>query len=405
MRRLNDVVIYGAIIFIARRWCTVGMHFTEIRLFLGSVHGQGVQESSCDGDGGSNDRSGAHGRLEGDDRGDDDDDSLDGVTDGVRDGVDLSEGQEGDFVVGVVRSATETEKHGQGLVREVAGGDGVLESGEETGALDGQHHGDQDGGGHGGQDGVKILGVEVLTDALSGHGLFRKDTTGRGGNIGKHGGGEREDGERKLLHRSDGDSSDDGKERHVHGQRKNLSQKEVVHQASYDGFGSLDDVGKRDSSCSKGDHSTDVNTGVAKSDGEKGLEIRETELRGLAKFEEPHWNEVEDTGSHLKCGNSPGVAEDIESLLVVDIVSNVEKVPKGEVGTDLEGFSQSGRSCFSGSLGSVSCELNSSPLGFRSNSSFLSGLSLSDESAGGKGAPLGEGTGRAGHGDGQGEGQ
>ena len=316
--------------------------FSNICLFLGRVHGQGIQKSSGNGDRGSNDRSGAHGCLEGNDRGDNDDDTLDGVSDSVRDGVDLSEGQEGDFIVGVVRGTTETEKHGQGLVGEITGGDGVLEGGEEPGALDGQHHGDQNEGGHGGQDSVEVLRVEVLTDALSGHGLFREDTTGRGRNVGKHGRGERKDGERKFLHGSDGNSSNDWKERHVNGQRKNLSQKEVVHEASDNGFRGLDDVGKRNSSGSEGDNGTNVNTGVAKRDGEQSLEVGETELGGLAKFEKPHGNKVEDTGSHLQCGDSPWEAKDIESLLVVDIVRNVEKVPKSEVGTDLESFSQSG---------------------------------------------------------------
>ena len=51
---------------------------------------------------------------------------------------------------------------------EVTGGDDILEGTEESGSLDGEHHRDQDKGGHGGQDSVKVLGIKVLSDGLSG---------------------------------------------------------------------------------------------------------------------------------------------------------------------------------------------------------------------------------------------
>ncbi len=97
--------------------------------------------------------------------------------------VDLSEGQESDLVVGVVRSSTKGQEGSKGLGGEVAGGNGVLEGTEESSSFNGQHHGDQDTGGHGGQDSVKVLGIEVLANGLSGHGLLGKDTAGRRGDV------------------------------------------------------------------------------------------------------------------------------------------------------------------------------------------------------------------------------
>mmetsp|Transcript_23726 Transcript_23726/g.51870 ORF Transcript_23726/g.51870 Transcript_23726/m.51870 type:complete len:97 (-) Transcript_23726:333-623(-) len=95
-----------------------------------------------------------------------------------------------------------------------------------------------------------------------------------------------------------------------------------------------------------------MDTSVAKSDGEKSLQLREIQLGGLAESKNPHGDEVEDTGGHLKGGNSPWVLEDVKGLLIVDIVSNVKKVPKRKVGTDLECFSQTGFSIgFRSSLG------------------------------------------------------
>ena len=90
-----------------------------MHLFLGGVHGQGVQQGTGNGDGGSNDRSSAHWCLEGNNRGDNDDNTLDGVSNGVRDRVDLSEGQESDLVVGVVRSSTKGQKGGKRLSQTV----------------------------------------------------------------------------------------------------------------------------------------------------------------------------------------------------------------------------------------------------------------------------------------------
>jgi len=280
----------------------------------------------------------------------------------VRDGVDLSEGQEGDLVVGVVRSSTKGEKCGQRFVGEVTGGNGTLEGREESGSFDGQHQRDQDTGGHGSQDSVKVLGIEVFSDGLSGHSLLGKDTTGGGGDVRKHSRGKCKDGEGKFLHGGDGNSSNDGKKSQVYRQRKNLSQKEVVHEACNNRFRGLDNVGKGNGSSSEGDDGTNVNTGVAKSNREKSLEVGTAQLRGFAHTKKPQWDEVKDTTGHLQSSNSPWVLEDIKSLLVVDIVGNVEKVPQGEVGTDLDSFCES-RFSLGSSLGSVGGKLNSSSLG------------------------------------------
>ena len=281
------------------------------------------------------------------------------------DRVDLSEGQEGNLVVGVVRSTSKSEKDGEGLVGEVTGSDDILEGTEESGSLNGQHHRDQDKSGHGGQDSVKVLCVKVLADGLSGHGLLGKNSTGRRGDVGKHGRGKSKEGEGKFLHGSNGNSSNDREKSHVNRQRKNLSQEEVVHQAGDNRFRGLDNVGEGNGSGSEGDNGTDVDTGVAKGNREESLEVGHAQLRGLAKLEKPHRNEVQDTGSHLDGGDGPWVAKDVKGLLVVDIVGNVEKVPQREVGTDLKSFCQS----TSGGiiLGSSGGHLKSSSLtpGFR----------------------------------------
>ncbi len=332
-----------------------------VRLFLGGVHGQRVQQGTGNGDGGSNDRSGAHWCLEGNNGSDDDDNTLDSVSDGVCDRVDLSEGQEGNLVVGVVGGTSESEKDGEGLLGEVTGRDNVLEGTEEAGSLNGQHHGDQDKSGHGGQDSVKVLCVKVLSDGLSGHGLLGENSTGRGGDVGKHSRGKSKDGEGKLLHGSNGNSSNDGEKSQVNRQRKNLSEEEVVHQAGDNRFRGLDNVGEGDSSGSEGDDGTDVDTSMAKGNREESLEVGHAQLRSLAKLEKPHRDEVEDTGGHLDGGDGPWVAKDVEGLLVVDIVGNVEKVPQGEVGTDLKSFGQTTSGGF-GILGSSRRHLESSSL-------------------------------------------
>ncbi len=120
-------------------------------------------------------------------------------------------------------------------------------------------------------------------------------------------------------------------------------------------------MGEGNGSSSEGDDGTDVDTGVAKSDGEKSLEVGHAQLRSLAKLEKPHRNKVQDTCGHLDGGNGPWVSKGIKGLLVVDIVGNVEKVPQGEVGTDLKSLSKS--SLFGSPLGSVSRKLDSSSLG------------------------------------------
>mmetsp|Transcript_30194 Transcript_30194/g.61580 ORF Transcript_30194/g.61580 Transcript_30194/m.61580 type:complete len:432 (-) Transcript_30194:61-1356(-) len=311
-----------------------------VLLGLGGVHGQGVQESTGDGDGGSDDGSGGHGRLEGDDGRDDDDDALDGVADGVGDRVDLSEGQEGDLVVGVVGGTAKGEENSEALVGEVAGGDDVLEGREEAGSLHSEHGGDEDEGGHGREDRVQVLGVEVLADLLSAHGLLGKDAAGGRRDVREHRGGEGEDGEAELLHGGDGDAADDGEEGGVDQGGELLAEEEEVEEAGDDGLGRLDDVGEGDGAGAEGDDGADVDAGVAEGDGEEGLEVAARELGGLAEAEEPHGNEVQDAGGHLDGGDGPGVVQHVQGLLVVDVVPDVEQVPQGEVRADLERLHQ-----------------------------------------------------------------
>ena len=363
MKSKSCMYMYDIVYFVAVRRLAMDMFFYKKCLFLGGVHGQRVQQGSGNGNRGSNDRSGAHRGLEGNNGGNDDDNTLDGVSDSVGDRVDLSECQEGNLVVGVVGSTSKSKKDGKGLVGEISGGDNVLEGTEESGSFNGQHHRDQDKGGHGGQDSVKVLGIEILSDGLSGHGLLGKNTTGRRGDVGKHSGSEGKEGEGKFLHGSNGNSSNDWEKSHVNGKRKDLSQEEVVHQAGDNRFRGLDNVGEGNDSSSKGDDGTDVDTSVAKGNREESLEVGHAQLRSLAKLEKPHRDEVQDTGGHLNGGDGPWVAKDVEGLLVVDVVGNVEKVPQRDVGSDLESLSQSSTLSLGGSLGSR--HLESSSLGPR----------------------------------------
>ena len=306
------------------------------RLFLGSVHCQGVQQSSEDGNTGTDDGSSAHGGLEGDHGGDNDDDTLDGVSNGVGHRVDLSEGKEGDLIVGIIRSATKSEQSSKALLGEVSSGDSHIHSLEAASSLNAKGEWDEDHGGHESEDGVKVLGVEVLSDLLSGHGLLRKNTTGGRRDVGEHGRGKGQDSKGKFLHGCDSNSSDDGKQCKVNRKRQDLSKKEGVQSTSDNRLGCLDDVSKRDGTSSEGDDSTNVNTSVAKGNRDEGLDLRGVEFGGFADSQKPERNEVSNTGGHLHGGNGPWVGEGVQRLLVVDIVSNVEKVPQSEVRGNLK---------------------------------------------------------------------
>ena len=97
-------------------------------------------------------------------------------------------------------------------------------------------------------------------------------------------------------------------------------------------------MSERNGTGTESNHSSDVNTSVAKCNGEQSLHIIKAELGSFSDSKDPEGGKVEDTSSHLDGSNGPWVTQDIQSLLVVDIVGNVEEVPKGEVRSDLEGF-------------------------------------------------------------------
>ena len=305
-------------------------------LFLHRVHSEGVQQRAQDGDRRADDRSGRHGSLERHDARDDDHDALDGVPHGVGDGINLTEGEERDLVVQVVGGTAEGEERREGLVREGPALHGGLEGGEEGGALDGEHHRDQHDRGHGREDCVQVLGVEVLPDLLPAHGLLGEHAPEGRGHVREHRRGEREHGEGKLLHGRDGHPADDGEEGGVDLHRQDLAEEEGVATARHDRLGRLDDVSEGDGAGAEGDDGTDVNAGVAEGDGDQGLQLVETELGGLAQAEEPEGHEVEDARGHLDGRDGPREGEGVESLLVVDVVPDVEEVPQGEVGPHLE---------------------------------------------------------------------
>ena len=97
-----------------------------------------------------------------------------------------------------------------------------------------------------------------------------------------------------------------------------------------------------DGAGAEGDDGADVDAGVAKGDGEEGLEVGHAQLGGLADAEGPEGAEVRDADGHLDGGDGPGIAEDVEGLLVVDVVADVEEVPEGEVSAGHEGVLQAG---------------------------------------------------------------
>ena len=258
----------------------------------------------------------------------------------------LSKSEESDLVVSVVGETTEQEEKRKTLVGEITGGNNILETTDESGSLNGKHHGDQDERRHGSKNSVKVLGIHVLSNLLSRHGLLRKHTTSSRGNVGKHSRGKSKDGERKLLHGGNSNSTDDGKKSHVHRQGKDLLKDDSVQQAGDNRLTSLDDVGKRHGSSSEGDDGSNVYTSVAKGDGEQGLKVAATKLRGLTKTSQPHRNEIKASGNHLDSCDGPWEGKGVKSLLVVDVVGNVEEVPQGEVASGLKGLSQAARRCF-----------------------------------------------------------
>merc|ERR1719183_2791353 len=93
---------------------------------------------------------------------------------------------------------------------------------------------------------------------------------GSGRNVGKHSRGKGQESERKLLHGSNSNSSNDGKKSQVNGKGKNFLKKQSVKTAGDNGFGGFDDVSER--------NGTNVNTGVAKSDGNKSFDVIHAEF-------------------------------------------------------------------------------------------------------------------------------
>jgi hypothetical protein len=259
----------------------------------------------------------------------------------------LSESKESYLIVSVVGSSSKSKKGSKTLVGEISSSNKSLKNVNELSSLHSEHHGDKDNSRHSGEYSIKVLCIKVLSDLLSGHGLLGKNSTGSRRNIGKHSRSKSEEGEGKLLHGSNSNSSDNGEKSEVYGKREDLSEEKCVKSAGDNGLGSLYNVSKRNSSCSKSDDSSNVDTSMAKRNGEESLHIRETKLGCLTKSENPHGYEVSDSGSHLEGSNGPGQRHSIQCLLVVDIVPDVEKVPQGEVNSSLEGLSQGSRFGFS----------------------------------------------------------
>lgn len=106
-------------------------------------------------------------------------------------------------------------------------------------------------------------------------------------------------------------------------------------------------MSERNGSGTESNHGSNVDTSVAKGNGEEGLHIIQTELGSFSDPKSPKWGKVEDTSGHLDSSNSPWESEHIQSLLVVDIIGNVEEVPKCEVRSDLERFPKTSLGLFS----------------------------------------------------------
>jgi len=310
--------------------------FPLIDLFaFASIHSKGVKESSKNGNGRSDDGSSAHGCLESNNGGDDDDNTFDGVSNSVCDGVNLSESQESNLIVGVVSGSSKCEESSKALVGEISSGNKVLETSEESSSFHCQTGWDKDDGRDGSEDSVQVLGIKVLSDLLSTHCFLRKNSTGSGRNVGKHSRGKGQESERKLLHGSNSNSSNDGKKSQVNGKGKNFLKKQSVKTAGDNGFGGFDDVSERDGTSTKSNNGTNVNTGVAKSDGNKSFDVIHAEFGSFTDLEKPKWDEVENSGGHLKSCDGPWVSEGVKSLFVVDIVTDVKEIPQSKVCTDL----------------------------------------------------------------------
>ncbi|KAL7521955.1 hypothetical protein ACHAWX_006657 [Stephanocyclus meneghinianus] len=218
----------------------------------------------------------------------------------MRHGIHLAKGQKCHLVIQVVRRSTQKEKGRKRLVREGSRRDGIFECSDKSRSLQREHHGNEDESAHGREDGVQILGIQVLPDFLSRHGLFGEDAT-------------------KTA-----------------GYGEDFSEEECIGGAGNDGLGGLDNVSEGNGTGAESDDGSHVDAGVAESNGEEGLEIGTREFGGLAQSESPEGGKVEDARGHLDSGDGPWKVEGVESLFVVDVVSDVEEVPEGEVGSCLE---------------------------------------------------------------------
>ena len=67
-----------------------------------------------------------------------------------------------------------------------------------------------------------------------------------------------------------------------------------------------------------------MNSSVTECNGEKSLQVGETELGCLTDSKKPHGYKVSDSSSHLEGSDGPWKGQNIQCLLVVDIVSDVE---------------------------------------------------------------------------------
>mmetsp|Transcript_1829 Transcript_1829/g.2738 ORF Transcript_1829/g.2738 Transcript_1829/m.2738 type:complete len:327 (+) Transcript_1829:137-1117(+) len=310
-------------------------------LLFGCIHGKRIEKGSKDSNGGSDDRSSRHGSLEGDNRCDDDNNTLDGISNSVSDGVDLSERKESNLIISIVASTSKSEEGGKTLVGEVSGRDNALEGRDECSSLNGKHQGDEDASRHGCENSVKILSIEVLSDLLSTHGLLGKNSTCGRRHVREHGRSKCENGERKLFHGCNSNSSNNREKGEVHRKGKDLSEEEGIESTSHNGLGCLDNVSKGNGSGSKGDDCSNVYSSVAKGDGEKSLKVTHTELRRLTDSKKPHGHEVGNSSGHLESGDGPWERQGIQGLLVVNVVSDVKQIPEGKVNSSLHSLSQS----------------------------------------------------------------
>mmetsp|Transcript_55419 Transcript_55419/g.121263 ORF Transcript_55419/g.121263 Transcript_55419/m.121263 type:complete len:334 (+) Transcript_55419:84-1085(+) len=289
---------------------------------------QGVNQCACNGNGAAKDSKWSDWVAEHKDGRNDDHDPLHGVAHCMRHWVQLAQRKEGNLVVHVVVESAEDH-----LPHEVhaARRKGHLEALDHgCGSLDGEADGDQHESGHDGQNRESVAGVHVLTD-VSFHHLFAVHGSGCRAQVGAHSSSKAQPVKRELRCACQTNTANDGQERCIDLPWHHLTQEGEIQEGGHHRLRGFHNMSERHCASKEGDHSTNVSGQVAQRCRCQGDCLRDRKLWSLADAQEPERNKDQPSEAHLPHCASPGEWVGDQSLLVVDIVSNVKNVPHGDV--------------------------------------------------------------------------